>query len=152
MFKDFKVSVSYPLYQTRGGDKVRVYAVDAGGEFPVHGATFECGGEWVVRTWRLSGLYNSMRLSDKDIVGMWGVPPNVDWSLFPKHIVAVAMDESLRWYAYTYIPIRCAEVWDNPPTLDRTFHLSQPLAGDLLIPTYSGDWKDSLCIRPEIVE
>ena len=40
---------------TRGGNKVRIYAKDGGGEFPIHGAVFLSGG-WHVQTWTANGF------------------------------------------------------------------------------------------------
>ena len=62
-------------YRTRGGHRVRIYANDAGGEFPVHGAVY-IDGEWRSTTWTANGrhcgyaLWNPKtgdRLSDMDI-------------------------------------------------------------------------------------
>ena len=41
-------------YRTRGGHRVRIYANDAGGEFPVHGAYYIYG-NWQCNEWTLSG-------------------------------------------------------------------------------------------------
>jgi hypothetical protein len=40
-------------YLTRDGRKVRIYAVDAGGDYPVHGAILKAGtdGDWTAETW-----------------------------------------------------------------------------------------------------
>jgi len=42
-------------YVTRDGREVRIYAVDGGGQFPVHGAIRE-GQEWVACTWLHDGV------------------------------------------------------------------------------------------------
>jgi hypothetical protein len=49
---------SYHRYVTsRDSHKVRIYATDAGGDYPVHGAIYNritC--EWTVATWTKEGL------------------------------------------------------------------------------------------------
>jgi len=42
--------------QTRDGREVRIYATDAGGDYPVHGAR-RCGDEWEPETWTQKGAY-----------------------------------------------------------------------------------------------
>ena len=45
-------------YQTRDGCEVRIYAVDGGGRFPVHGAVKLDDGTWRQEEWTLTGSYN----------------------------------------------------------------------------------------------
>jgi hypothetical protein len=45
-------------YRTRDGCEVRIYAVDGGGRFPVHGATKQNDGTWRQEEWTLTGSYN----------------------------------------------------------------------------------------------
>lgn len=45
-------------YKTRDGRDVRIYATDAGGSLPVHGAIFDDdSSEWCVETWTADGRY-----------------------------------------------------------------------------------------------
>lgn len=41
-------------YKTRDGREVRIYAVDGGGEYPVHGAHYD-GVRWSVCAWKKKG-------------------------------------------------------------------------------------------------
>ncbi len=41
-------------YRTRDGREVRIYAVDGGGEYPVHGAHYD-GVRWSVCAWKKKG-------------------------------------------------------------------------------------------------
>jgi hypothetical protein len=43
-------------YRTRDGRDVRIYAVDAGGRAPIHGAVFD-GENWSIRTWKPGGMH-----------------------------------------------------------------------------------------------
>ena len=43
-------------YRTRDGREVRIYAVDGGGPFPVHGA-YKVGGDWYSEQWPKNGSY-----------------------------------------------------------------------------------------------
>jgi hypothetical protein len=45
-------------YRTRDGREVRIYAVDGGGRFPVHGAVKLNDGTWRQEEWTLTGSYN----------------------------------------------------------------------------------------------
>ena len=45
-------------YQTRDGRDVRIYAVDGGGRFPVHGAVKLNDGTWRQEEWTPTGSYN----------------------------------------------------------------------------------------------
>ena len=44
--------------QTRDGREVRIYATDAGGAYPVHGA-IKLDHDWAFETWTLSGSYTN---------------------------------------------------------------------------------------------
>ncbi len=43
-------------YRARNGREVRIYAVDCGGDYPVHGAIFQ-DGIWVIIHWKSDGKY-----------------------------------------------------------------------------------------------
>lgn len=45
-------------YKTRDGCEVRIYAMDGGGRFPVHGAVKLDDGTWRQEEWTLTGSYN----------------------------------------------------------------------------------------------
>jgi hypothetical protein len=58
-------------YRTRDGRDVRVYAVDAGGEWSVHGATLEPEppAEWLPESWTQGGdCYSGEKESPRDLV------------------------------------------------------------------------------------
>ena len=69
-------------YTTRNGHKVRLYAVDGGGEYPIHAAVF-IDGMWKSNTWTVKGCYymdgtidnldliEIKPLQDKDPVYAW---------------------------------------------------------------------------------
>jgi hypothetical protein len=44
-------------YRTKSGREVRIYAVDSGGKYPVHGAILE-DGVWSHETWKKDGVYS----------------------------------------------------------------------------------------------
>jgi|SanBayMetagenome_1026888.scaffolds.fasta_scaffold04503_6 hypothetical protein len=49
-------------YRTRDGREVRIYAVDGGGPFSVHGAIYKpCLEEWETRQWPATGHYGSKK-------------------------------------------------------------------------------------------
>lgn len=64
-----KLDFSKPeLLQTRNGCEVRIYATDAGGDYPVHGATHD-GHRWGLMTWTLDGVsHTGMGPSSSDLI------------------------------------------------------------------------------------
>ncbi len=53
-------SGNYIRGKTRGGSEVRIYADDAGGDYPVHGAWwYEAENKWVPAAWTLEGYSTS---------------------------------------------------------------------------------------------
>ncbi len=50
--------------QARDGTEVRIYATDAGGEYPVHGAIRHSGNVWQQATWTLGGRFNLRSTTD----------------------------------------------------------------------------------------
>jgi hypothetical protein len=60
-------------YTTKLGHKVRIYATDAGGQYPVHGAVL-IGREWEQERWLSNGSYN---LDDVDGFDLVEVKPRI---------------------------------------------------------------------------
>lgn len=54
-------------YRTRDGREVRIYATDAGGERPVHGAV-KSGDGWTGLAWRADGSAFSCHRNDNDLI------------------------------------------------------------------------------------
>lgn len=56
-------------YQTRDGEKVRIYCTDGGGEYPVHGAIWNKDpAEWLIMWWTSEGKLSSDTEDDFDLV------------------------------------------------------------------------------------
>lgn len=56
-------------YRTRDGREVRIYAVDGGGPFSVHGAIYKpCLEEWETRQWPATGHYGTENPSPCDLI------------------------------------------------------------------------------------
>ena len=58
-------------YKTRDGCEVRIYAVDGGGQFPVHGAVNFSGTAWTPNEWSETGSHlgdPEFRISDLDLI------------------------------------------------------------------------------------
>lgn len=68
-------------YTTRDGRKVRIYAVDGGSEFPIHGAILNDNNDWEIGSWTDKGycgfreckldLVEIKFIEDKDPVYAW---------------------------------------------------------------------------------
>ncbi len=67
------------FYNTRDGRRARIYAIDSGGDFPVHGAIFD-EGHWLLPDgWKLSGRYYSEDAgSQEDLVSEASPPHPLD--------------------------------------------------------------------------
>lgn len=61
-------------WKTEDGEKARVYTMDGGGEFPVHGAILGKGGVWEVTLWRRDGKAGASPFGGDNIVGRWAKP------------------------------------------------------------------------------
>lgn len=129
--------------KTRGGHPVRIYAEDGGGKYPIHGA-IDYGEGWVANTWTSEGAITVGGVfSERDIIS---TTPIIDWSKQPDWCKAAARDRSGNWYRYNCVPSLGKYRWHRPLGMEDTF--SQPLHPSEY-PTFEGDWKDSLCVRPE---
>jgi hypothetical protein len=54
-------------YVTRCGNKVRIYAIDGWGAFPVHGAVY-AKGRWLARSWTKDGCATIRGKSNNDLI------------------------------------------------------------------------------------
>lgn len=128
------------FYRTRDGRKVRVYAVDGGGLYTIHGAVYRAD-EWMIGRWDLTG--SNLSHGFHDLISEWVDKPVVDWSKLAAWHRWVAMDEDGSWYAYAETPHMGSTVWSG---LDGNVNGDRVPAA--YSPTFSGDWKDSLVERP----
>lgn len=55
-------------YKTRRGREVRIYAVDAKGNYPVHGAIRDPKGQWELESWTTDGEYILNRTNNMDLI------------------------------------------------------------------------------------
>lgn len=63
-------------YLTRDGQRARIYAVGAGGDYPVHGAMLEEDGSWSHAEWTSSGAFrvSGVGTSSCDLVSEYKEP------------------------------------------------------------------------------
>ena len=58
------------FYKTRRGSKVRIYTIENGGEYPIHGAVFN--GTWESYSWNRDGEWvDNLTPAGDDIVAEW---------------------------------------------------------------------------------
>jgi hypothetical protein len=73
------------FYKTRNGLKVRIYALDGGKPYSVHGAYQATDGGWSLTSWTSGGMYrdllDTLGTHDFDIVSEWVDKPIFDWSI-----------------------------------------------------------------------
>jgi hypothetical protein len=67
-------------YKTKGGKEARIYAVNCGGTYPVHGAYRSVDGDWVSQSWTNDGMFNLSDClgSDFDLVEVVDVSDLID--------------------------------------------------------------------------
>lgn len=128
------------FYRTRSDNKARVYAVDAGGGSPIHGAIL-IKDAWYAKVFQRDGNYHYQDESPFDLISEWVDRPVVDWSKLAAWHRWVAMDEDGSWYAYSERPELACATW----RVENTEYQRIP---ENYSPTFSGDWKDSLVERP----
>lgn len=143
------------FYKTRIKTRAIVYATNQGGSKPVHGAIFN-GTSWDIRAWDSRGHFApELTLSHNiDLVSPWIDPPVVDWESLPAGFVAVAIDRNGNEYAYidTCVGVNekdgCfyvsgdSKLWAICPSVESYFELPKGTIQS------TGDWRDSLVIRP----
>lgn len=130
------------FYRTRLGDKVRVYAIDGGGSFSIHGAIFT--NRWVGGFWKPTGEFDG-----SDIYNIVSECPPVqrledigfDPTCLPRWSRYIAMDRDGEWWAYDDLPINFG--MDSWASTDRTYSYVK-IPPEFEPENFRGDWKDSL--------
>lgn len=101
---------------------------------------------WTFGGFHLSGKHTA----DNDIIGLWQEPAPVFeyWHLLKDDYVAIAMDSSGDWYAYTGTELVCSDVYKQWIAANAEILLLSDLLTKEAFPTVS-DWRQSLILRPE---
>ncbi len=135
-----KIEVGY--WETRDGRKARVLCTDAPGEWPVVGYII-CGNNAEPWVWFADGRGQKFG-GELDLIRPWIDRPTIDWSKEREWVKAVAMDRCGSWCRFDGIPTCAKENWlIDDPFRYIWMHPSE-------YPQFAGDWKDSLCVRPEV--
>lgn len=81
------------FYKTRDGQKARVYALDACGDYPVHGAVLCNDGMWILSSWTCGGHDDAEGpASSNDIVAEWTAAPKIHWGRIPDYVDSFSLD------------------------------------------------------------
>lgn len=133
-----KIEVGY--WETRDGRKARVLCTDAPGEYPVVGYVVS-GGKADPWVWFPdgSGLNCGGRL---DLERPWIDSPIIDWSKEREWVMAIATDGGGTWFRYSKVPNQGVNCWHDGGWSQRMHPTEHP--------QFTGNWKDSLCVRPEV--
>lgn len=131
-------------YVTRSGLRSRVYAVDSGGGFPIHGAVCSPS-RWALEKWTDSGRTYIDEEHPNDLIAPWIDRPTVNWSDMPAWAKWAAMDKSGEWSFYEEHPNIFSDVWSAAS--DR--YAATAIPPDYA-PKWTGDWRESLVARPEV--
>lgn len=137
------------FYRTRDGRKARIYALDGGGGYPVHGSILN-GNTWLQCSWDKSGkLYFSSEEAG-DIIGKWQEPLDFDWEhCCPPWMNWIARNNDGRWVMFTDKPTVDGARWNIPGDFLATDDFL-PIPSSYAPKNYNGTWQDSLRERPKV--
>lgn len=101
-------------YRTRDGREVRIYALDGGGDWPIHGA-IKCGYLWTLTSWGAYGLRrNNETMSPADLIE---VQPEV-WHPIFINLCGEAIMSSTTYptkeAAMAHEPVHPIDAWLDP--------------------------------------
>lgn len=109
-------------YTTRDGVPVRIYAVDAGGNYPVHGAV--CDGKlWNVSRWTQDGQWTDDGFNSPiDLIEVWepqDKEPIWCWD-DTNHIRTIRFWDAKNKCTFSYTGTRDGNKWDNYAKVEHT--------------------------------
>lgn len=136
------------FYKDRIGRKVRIYAIEENGDYPIHGAVFD-NNTWISRGFVLNGKYfKSCTDSSDDIVSEWQEPLDFDWDCLPKWADRyIVMDRHKDWMCVESKPLIR---YENSNAWTARAHSNYNIIPENFYPkNFTGDWKDSLFKNPK---
>ena len=97
-------------YRTRDGHEIRLYATDAGGEYPIHGSVFS-DGKWRVDAWTADGAFNRIDYeSEFDLIEVKPRHKRTVWlNVFSDNKLATFASKTDADY-FTHLRIACVKV------------------------------------------
>jgi len=135
------VNITVGYWETKDGRKARVLCTDAPGRCPVKGYIETAEGESGSMSWALKGEWLSPSNTGADLIRPWIDRPVVDWAKEREWVKAIAMASSGHWYRGDRVPELAQTGWVFQKDV-QWMHSSEH-------PQFTGNWKDSLCVRPE---
>ena len=128
------------IWLTRGGAKVRIYAVDGGEGYPIHGAVDGVDG-WGARIWTIEGKYSKDYQSTFDIVRKydWREELKPIWALLKPKYRFVSIDLIGNGWVHETRPQKEGSRYYNYGTL---------WCGQLVFPKPDCPWYETLTERP----
>ena len=129
------------LWLTRGGAKARIYAVDGGHGYAIHGAMNIEGGGWEVRIWTIEGKYVEGEQSTFDLVRRhdWREELKQIWDLLKPQYKFVSIDLIGNGWVHETRPQKEGSRYYNYGTL---------WCGQLVFPKPDCPWYETLTERP----
>lgn len=126
-------------YKTSDGRKARIYAVDCGGHWTIHGAV-HYDGFWVACEWMSDGERFINTKSQSSLISEWTEPLDFDPSCLPAWANWIVMIENGSWFWHQSQPDMYTEGYWVGGSIDTKGYIPQQYAPK----NYTGDWKDSL--------
>ncbi len=126
------------FYRTRAGRKARIYAIDCGVDWPIHGAV-QHDGFWKVCKWDNNGKRPNCIGGELSLISEWIEPLDFDPSCLPAWAEWIAMDLNGTWWWYCDDPRPRGAVCyvggeDNCSIIPEEYAPKN----------FTGDWKDSV--------
>lgn len=133
-------------YRTRDGRKARVICVDFRGVQSIIAIMENKKGSDDLILISRDGTYAINRNPcPEDLISEWVDKPEMDRSVLPPWIKAVAMDNNGCWFGYMREPHRNDSVWFTNSNVNNDHCYIPPSHA----PKWSGDWRESLVVFDE---
>lgn len=133
-------------YRTRSGRKAFV-AARMNGAYPFYGHV-ELGGDERLEIWSEAGCCDiNGSESPLDLIAPLASSPTIDWSKEREWVKAIAMDKDGSWWRYSSPPAARDASWVTGGFFHQLHPTEYPTNPDGT--PWTGDWKNSLIVRPE---
>ena len=128
--------------RTKGGHKVRIYADDAGGTYPVHGAIYNPEEKiWGRFEWTSDGYAYAGKGDSLYNLDLTDWRDEIPWDSLIDEIEWVARDETAGWYGYKTKPEAMYSTWTAN---ERCYGLG----AIKVMPPGPADWREAIARRP----
>ena len=131
------------FYRIRAGRKARIYAIDCGGHWPIHGAVLY-DGFWEACEWLNNGERFNCIDSELSLISEWTEPLDFDPSCLPAWAEWIAMNEGGDWFWFQKEPTVTLSIDEEWAWMPIEAGMRGGIHHKYVPKDYTGDWKYSL--------